>query len=84
MTSTGAAGRIVHDEDVAQAKRHKRALRSFRRDEHMETLLELRKNEPKRFAELPDLERLAVDHYATARKAAHEAALAAEEGDEAA
>ncbi len=75
-----AYGTITHDgpeSDVVQRKAT-RIADTFRRDDDMETLLELRERDPESYAKLPHRNRLAVGYYSVARAAAMQAAL----GDE--
>ena len=76
-----AYGTITHDgpeSDVVQRKAT-RIADTFRRDDDMEALLELRTNHPKRFAELPHRNRLGLAYYGLARAAAMQVALADED-----
>jgi hypothetical protein len=74
-------GKVIHDDSALEAKRRKRALRSFVRDWGSEELLEVRAKDPERFAQLRLAPRqiLALDYYAASRAAAQAAARAQED-----
>jgi len=64
--------------DVVDRKA-RRIAQTFRRDERMEALLELREKDPGRYGTLPHRDRLSAAYYSVARAAAMEAALADED-----
>ncbi len=73
-TTFGTIDHAGAESDVVDRKA-RRIADTFRRDDQMERLLELRENDPDRYAKLPHRNRLAVGYYSVARAAAQEAAL---------
>jgi len=78
MTEFATIDHSGSESDVVQRKAT-RIADTFRRDDDMETLLELRERDPEGYAKLSHRNRLGLAYYELARAAAMQVALADED-----